>query len=373
MDTITQSQLCGMTDGNCLGISNFDEVGDVTVSIQEVAAKAGVSVSTVGRAFTNPGRVSAKTREHVLSVASRMGYRVSRSASALKSGQSLRVALLMNESLANWFNGSVLSGLNTVLQTAGYDISIYEHIDDAATRRAFFTELPVRRNADAVVVASFAIEPEETEQLQTLNVPIVGINVPSTVGFDASVSIDDQNGMYIATRHLIQLGHRNLAYLCSELPETVTLSYSIDRRLFGFEEACQAAEFTVLSQVIPLPRNQNQAVESALSQLLTLDQFPTGVCCQSDNLAIPLCQRLQQIGKAIPVECSVVGFDDAAGSEAFGLTTMRQRPFDMAIAAAHKVLELIAGKDVGERHEVAPTEFVARRTSSAPQTYMSQN
>lgn len=338
----------------------------MAVSIQDVAERAGVSMSTVGRAFTNPGRVSESTRKHVLKVAAEMGYQVSRSASALKSGQSKRVALLMNETLINWFNGAMLSGINSVLQPAGYDVSIYECIDAVSTRDDFFHELPMRRNADAVIVASFAIDPSETERLRTLKVPIVGINVPETTGLDASVSIDDREGMRMAARHLIQLGHRDLVYLCAENADEQSLLYSTDERLFGFEDACAETNHHVQTQIVALPRKRVDAIDSAISQLCSLDVFPTGICCQSDGLAIPLVERLQQMGRTVPGSCSVVGFDDMVDADAFGLTTMRQDPREMGAKAARKVLTLIAGKWPSEPYEIVPTQLMARRTTAAP-------
>ncbi|NMM95187.1 LacI family transcriptional regulator [Bifidobacterium sp. DSM 109957] len=323
-------------------------------------------MSTVGRAFTNPGRVSAKTREHVLAVAADMGYQVSRSASALKSGQSKRFALLMNETLTSWFNASVLSGINSVLQPEGYDISFYERIDAVDTRHRFFDTLPLRRNADAVIVASFAIDPHEVEQLRTLHVPIIGINVPSTEGFDGSISIDDREGMRLAAQHLIHLGHRDLVYLCSEMDDTVTLTYSTDMRLFGFEDACQAASEPIRAQVISLPRDREQAIESAVAQLFALNRFPTGICCQSDGLALPLISRLHQYGRNVPDDCSVIGFDDMVFASDFGLTTIRQHPFDMGATAAHKALTLIEGQFLPKAHETAPIQLVPRQTDTVP-------
>lgn len=338
----------------------------MAVSIQDVAARAGVSVSTVGRAFTNPRRVSAKTRHHVLMIAAEMGYQVSRSASALKSGQSKRVALLINETLDIWFNGSVLSGMNAVLQPAGYDVSVYERVDDIRTRDEFFHTLPLRRNADAVVVASFGIDPHEVAQLSTLNVPIVGINVPTSEGLDASISIDDRDGMRMAARHLIQLGHRDIVYLCSETTDEQNLAYSTDERVFGFEDAGAESGARVNMQTMTLPRNLVEAIDSAISQLCSLDSFPTGICCQSDSLAIPLIERLHQMGRAVPGDCSVVGFDDMALADAFGLTTIRQNPHAMGENAARKVLALIGGDMLTEAHETAATQLMARRTTAVP-------
>ena len=195
--------------------------------IYQVAKAAGVSISTVSRAFTRPELVSRKTRHKVLEVADKLDFNISRSATALKSGQTYRVAMLMNEEITSWFNTQTFAGIESVMHPAGYDISLFQHIDTAANRHEFFTELPIRRNVDAVFVASFAIDPHEVEQLQRIHVPIIGINTPSSEGFDATISIDDEKGMYTATQHLINLGHRHIVYPCSE---AAGLDSSIDAR-----------------------------------------------------------------------------------------------------------------------------------------------
>ena len=127
--------------------------------IRDVAREAGVSISTVSRAFTKPQLVSQATRDRVMAAANKLDFNISRSAMALKSGQTYRVALLMSEGITSWFNAEVFAGIDDVMHGKGYDISLYQHINDAETRDRFFTVLPVLRNVDAVFVASFAIEP----------------------------------------------------------------------------------------------------------------------------------------------------------------------------------------------------------------------
>ena len=116
--------------------------------------------------------------------------------------------MLMNEEITSWFNMEVFAGINSVMHDAGYDISLFQHVDTGENRRDFFTNLPVRRNVDAVFVTSFGVEPEEIQQLQRIHVPIIGINTPSQEGFDATISIDDEDGMFSSAQHLINLGHK---------------------------------------------------------------------------------------------------------------------------------------------------------------------
>ena len=185
----------------------------MATSIQDVAREAGVSISTVSRSFTRPDLVSAKTRERVLAIADKLNFSLSRSAAALKSGRSLRIAVLMSGHIRLWFTASVIEGLNEVLHTQGYDISVFQ-ISSIEERKEFFEMLPVRRNADAVIVASFDIDNNEIAQLASVGVPIVGINSvePEARGFTAAVNIDDVQGSTLAARHLINLGHRRITY-----------------------------------------------------------------------------------------------------------------------------------------------------------------
>lgn len=189
--------------------------------------------STVSRTFAKPDLVLTETRERVMAAARKLDYHISRSAAALKSGQSFRVALLTSESIATWFNATVYAGLSSVLQPAGYDIAVFPmaNTDD---RRAFFETLPVRRNADAVIVSSFDIDPAEVGQLKRMGVPIVGVNIPSPDGFDAGVSIDDRAAERTAVEHLVALGHRRIAFVgYGESTDLQDLRFSASARLRG--------------------------------------------------------------------------------------------------------------------------------------------
>ena len=81
---------------------------------------------------------------------------------------SYRVAMLMNEEITSWFNTEVFAGIESVMHNAGYDVSLFQHVDTAENRKEFFTNLPVRRNVDAVFVTSFGVDPKEIQQLKRI-------------------------------------------------------------------------------------------------------------------------------------------------------------------------------------------------------------
>lgn len=332
--------------------------------IHEVAKAAGVSISTVSRAFTRPDMVSEKTRAKVLAAAEQLGFTISRSAGSLKTGQTNRVAMIMNDAVTSWFNANVFAGLNDTLRPKGYDIAVYDHIDTADNRHDFFDTLPVRRNVDAVFVASIAIDPDEVGQLKSLRVPVIGINTAAADSLDASVRIDDEGGMFAATQHLISLGHRHIVYACSASSDS--LAASVDARGQGFIRACQAAEQagrTLDWRTITVPRGP-EFVDSALAEILSLDHFPDAICCQMDMLAIPLVTRLVRYGHRTPRDYSIVGFDDMAHAEWVDLTTMRQNPHAMGCAAARKALTLLRGESLDKPHDIISPRLILRGTDA---------
>ncbi|MBT1172174.1 LacI family DNA-binding transcriptional regulator [Bifidobacterium sp. MA2] len=330
-------------------------------SIEDVAARAGVSTATVSRAFSKPDLVSDRTRDKVMRAAGELGFSISRTAGVLRSGRSYRIALLVGGGRIEWFTAGLIEGLNSVFRDAGYDLVIYP-IDTVEARHAFFEELPVSGNADAVVISSFPASPEEIRRLRdAMRIPLIGINITGD-GFDASAGIDDRLGIRLVVRHLAQLGHRELMYLYEDFP--TTLGFSSNNRIEGFREACAALP-GVTGHVVPA-RPGDAPLDVLTSALYAADRPVTAVCFHQDSLAIPLLLNLRRYGLDVPDGLSVAGFDDSTFSEAAGLTTVHQDPYAMAVAAAHKTLALIEGRSLDEPHETFPVRLVVRSTTAAP-------
>ena len=331
-------------------------------SIGDVALKAGVSNATVSRTFAHPEQVSETTRIKVQAAADALNFSISRSARILKSGRTYRVALLIGSHAIEWFTAEIIAGLNDVLRDAGYDLVIYP-IEGAEARDAFFEELPVRNNADAVFVSSFGISPDEVKHLGTAKIPIVGVNTTSE-GFDATVGIDDKEGIKLIVRHLAKLGHRNLLYLYESFSST--LGFSSYNRITGFQEACGTID-GMNARTLAVQKNDN-IIDAAISEMMAQDNPPTALCFHQDSQAIPLFFRLQRSGLSIPLDISVTGFDDSAFAEEAQLTTVRQRPHDMAVAAARKALDLIEGRPVPKPFETFPVQLQVRGSTAKPRT-----
>ena len=303
----------------------------MATSIQDVAREAGVSISTVSRSFTRPDLVSAKTRERVL--ADKLNFSLSRSAAALKSGRSLRIAVLMSGHIRLWFTASVIEGLNEVLHTQGYDISVFQ-ISSIEERKEFFEMLPVRRNS---------VEPEAR-------------------GFTAAVNIDDVQGSTLAARHLINLGHRRITYISTN--REVSLSFSVQSRFDSFTACCRREGIEPQVIVCKVDDDGRYEISDVVNQLISQDEMPTAIACQEDGIALPLMFQLERNGFSVPGDVSLIGYDDSFYTGDIGLTTIRQDPVEMARVAARMTLDLIDEKPIEQPYIVFPAQLKVRSSTS---------
>ena len=328
-------------------------------SIQDVAQLAHVSISTVSRSFTRPDLVSKATRDKVMKAADELNFSISRSAAALKP--------VARYASRPWFpDGSTCgsahpsSRLNQIFHDEGYDISIYQ-MSSIEERREFFDMLPVRRNVDAVIVISFDIDANEIDQLKSVNVPIIGINssLPEERGFSAAVRIDDKQGSELAARHLMTLGHRDIAYIRTN--REVTLHFSVQGRFESFMACCQANG--VEPRVLVTDESKNN-ISKVVTQLLSLDHMPTAIACQEDGIAVPLLFQLERNGFTVPNDISIIGYDDSIYARDLGLTTVRQTPVEMAQEAARMTLDLIEERPLDEPFKTFPAQLIVRSTTA---------
>ncbi|MGL4941043.1 MAG: LacI family DNA-binding transcriptional regulator [Bifidobacterium asteroides] len=329
-------------------------------SVYDVAREAGVSISTVSRSFTSPEKVSAKTRAKVMKAAEAMNFTVTHTAASLKTGRTFRAALLVGSERLDWFGSLVREGLDSILHPAGYDTSVYP-IGDSEEQERFFAELPIRRNVDLVFVSSFDITSKETSRLNSINVPIIGINVESNHDLDGSVKINDTKGTKMAVNHLLALGHRNIAYM--HISPKSPLHFSSLNRLQGFLAACRQWPEPVKTELIKLQPGQD-VFSSFVSQIQSMESRPTALCCQDDSVAIPLLFKLNRFRLTVPGNLSLIGFDDSTYADKIGLTTIHQDPFDLGAKAGSLALELLKKTPPKNPYITLDTQIMIRNTTA---------
>jgi LacI family repressor for deo operon, udp, cdd, tsx, nupC, and nupG len=332
----------------------------MTVSIEDVAARAGVSTATVSRALRGLPNVSEITRERVRDAARALDYVVSPSASSLATGRTSTVGVVVPY-VGRWFFGQVISGAEAALRQSGFDLLLYT-VGAEESRRRFFEELPVRRRVDAVLVLSLPLTDAEVEAIAGLRLPtaMVGASVP---GF-SSVRIDDVGGASKAVNHLINLGHQRIAMIHGAGIEPAQFTAPEDRRR-GYLSALASAGLDYDASLQVDGGFTLAGGERAMASLLSSKHPPTAVFAQSDEMAFGALRAIRRAGLRCPEDVSVVGFDDHEMAEMLDLTTVAQPVTEQGVLAVGHILAELRG-EAAPSEDLVPTHVVIRGTTAPP-------
>ncbi|WP_165782790.1 LacI family DNA-binding transcriptional regulator [Bifidobacterium margollesii] len=334
----------------------------------DVAAKAGVSQSTASLALRDSKRVKPATKDRVLQAAEELHFTLSKSASSLASGRTMRIFMLVSPAINTWFNASILQGAYQTLHRQGYDLVPYAVRNDPELSE-FFALLRGGKNADGAIVSSFDLSRDFKNLLRTLDMPTVGLNTPTTDGFDASICINNANAMNGAVRFLHSQGHRNLAFV--EVPDSEPFSFSSSLRSQGFIDSARTLGYdddavtVVRGELADSYHSPQDAVSQIVAYLMSLPQRPTGICVETDDFAISLMQELKRLHVRIPEDVSVIGFDDNATAPIARLTTIHQDPVQLGRRAAELTLDLIRHEPPEILHQTQETSLVLRDTTAS--------
>ncbi len=328
-------------------------------TIEDVARRAGVSVATVSRALRGLANVAPGTRAKVERAAADLRYRPDPNASRLAAGQSRAIGVAV-PIIGGWYFSQVLAGVEAVLAPAGYDLLVYAAAGPDDRRRFLGDALPVRKRVDGLVIVDIDLPPDDVESWVASGVCVVTIG-QRTSGFP-SVTIDNRTGAAVAARHLLGLGHREIAIIESVDDDRFHFSVAGLRRA-GFDDALAEHGLVVRADHVAHGLFTVESGRAAMEQLLAARPRPTAVFAASDEMAIGAMQAVREQGLDVPGDMSIVGFDDHDLSGAVGLTTIRQPVVDIGGRAAARLLAEVAAGRPGGDHDVIPTELVVRSST----------
>lgn len=308
--------------------------------IQDVAELSGVSTATVSRALRGLPRVSEDTRRRVQDAARRLGYVASSEASGLASGRTESVGVIAPY-VNRWFFSSVLEGIDIELRRRGYDLILYNLGGYQQNRSRVVDRAMLRKRIDALLVMCLTLSEPEITALTELRYPtlVVGGTVP---GF-RSVGIDDDAAARSAMGHLLELGHRRIAYIGGANEEGMSFDVPETRRAVYLRESA-AAGFSPEPGWMQSGAFTARGAADAMERILAAPGLPTAVFAASDEMAFGAISVLRAHGLAVPGDVSVIGIDDHEMSAAMDLTTVAQDPVRQGQVAAEEVLaEVTAG------------------------------
>ncbi|MEO5779212.1 MULTISPECIES: LacI family DNA-binding transcriptional regulator [Arthrobacter] len=332
------------------------------VSIDDVAAAAGVSTATVSRAVRGLPRVSPATREKILGIAADLGYVASSSASGLATGRTRTIGVLA-PFVSRWFFSQSLEGADRELHARQYGLSLFNLGGHGSNRERLFNKTMVYKQIDALLVLCMALSHEEIEHLHKLDIPLVVVG--GHVEECAYIGIDDYAAAADAVRHLIDIGHRDIALLHGD--DATDLNFDVPRiRIRAYQEMMTAAGLDPRPEWDEAGDFTLASGQRAFRRLWTKPgPKPTAIFCAADEMAMGVIFEAKRAGVRVPEDLSVIGIDDHEFSAAVGLTTVAQRPDEQAELATRMLLDELGGAAGSVRSVVAPHRLIVR-TSTAP-------
>jgi LacI family transcriptional regulator, repressor for deo operon, udp, cdd, tsx, nupC, and nupG len=344
--------------------TNGEEVpAPVSVTIEDVARRAEVSVATVSRALRQLPNVAPATRARVLAAAYELDYVVDPHASRLAGAGTTTLGLSV-PTLGTWYHATLFAAVERVAALAGYHVRPYTMSGPGGPER-FLLDLPFRKDVDGLILADAPNGPDELERVAVAGLPLLtlGVWTPAI----PSLRIDDVASARTAADHLTDLGHRRLAFLGASDDDPMRFEAPLHRRR-GYLDALRTAGVTVDPDLVVAAGTSIADGAAATHRLLDLRHPPSAVFASSDELAFGALQAARERGLDVPGQLSVVGFDDHPVAIALGLTTIRQDVDALGARAAERLLALLADEATGVAHEIHPTELVVRRTTAPPST-----
>lgn len=329
------------------------------VTIQDVAAAAGVSRQTVSRAINNRGEIRPETRAEILRIAEEMDYRPSSIARGLATQHTGTLGLIVPD-IANPFFSEVARGAEHEAYAAGYNVFLCNTDEDPERETAVLRLLEDKR-VDGVLLCNSRLDDDALRTSLHHHTSVVLVNRRLNGDDFGCVIIDDEKGGHEITQYLLNADHRTIGFLTGP-----PASRSGQKRIAGYRAAMTAAGITCNPDWMRACPPSVEGGHEVATALLCDHPEITALFCYNDLVAIGALQAGQELGRAIPDTLAVVGFDDIplAALVTPPLTTCHVSRYKMGIQAMTMLLERINGCTTECQQVILQPELVIR--ASAP-------
>jgi LacI family transcriptional regulator len=334
------------------------------ITAQNVAEKAGVSITTVSFVLNNVigPKISEETRERVLNAARELDYHPNASAQKMARGRTNVIGLILRQdpekAYADLFLPSVMQGVSSIARPSGYQILFIPLPPDASGRE--FNQLIQERHVDGLIVSGPTDDDTELEGLcgDGGNVVLIGKLLGSRVPF---VDINNVEAAAKAVNHLANLGHKRIGFI-SNAPLKY---YSSRERESGYRMALNQNEIDFDSSIVKYGDFTPESGYQAIQEILNISDRPTAVFVASDTVAIGAIHALHENQLKIPEDMAVVGFDDIPISKFLNppLSTVHSPAYSLGQAAASMLIQQLTEGTPIQEEVILHTQLVIRESS----------
>ena len=332
-------------------------------TIYDIAKELNITAATVSRALNNNPRISQATKELVLKTAKEMNYEPNKLALALKKGKSNNVGVVVPYINRNFFS-SVIRGIEEELFPKGYNV-IISQTHESADREVDIINNLLNAQVEGIIIslAKFNKNTKHFEQVLKKKIPLIFFDRYQEMSGVSSVTIDDYQGSYDATAHLIEQGCDRIAHL------TVDPTLSIYKhRLEGYQQALLDHSIPFREELVVKLKSDMEEGKRVAENLMALENPPNAIFSTSDYGALGAVKWLQGNGYKVPEDVCVVGFSNEPFTQFLDLSmsSVDQVPLEMGKMAAQVFLEQVNdGNNVKiEKKVVLSPSLIIRQSST---------
>jgi LacI family transcriptional regulator len=326
------------------------------VTIADVAEKAGVSKTTVSHVLSGKRPVAPVTRERIEQVIAELGFRPNALARSLRMQRTQMVALIIPD-ITNPYYPVLARGLQDALVEEGYHAFLCNTDSDKEQESAFIADA-VQRKVDGIILSS--LHERTQDVLKFIKSGLTFVSLGTGIDHPAvdRVATDDRQGALIATRFLIERGHRRIGMI-GGAPHLLPSR----ERFAGYRAALQEAGIPFDAALFAEGDFMRVSGTQGMRRLMQQSRPPTAVFCANDLMAIGAMDVVRELGMRIPDDVAIVGYDDieAASLVTPALTTVLNPGYEMGKAAGQLLLERLQEKYDGPgRRVLVPHRFIQR-------------
>jgi len=335
------------------------------VTMRQIAELAGVSIGTVSHVINETAAVRPKLRDRVLEAIHSLGYQPSALARGLRRNQTNMLGMVIPD-ITNPFFPGVVRGVEDVAFKRSFRVILCNADNDPSKEASYVRELRSYHIAGLLIIpAASADIASHLRAYASASVPVVCIDrVPEGWKGDA-VLVANEEGSYLVTRHLIQMGHRRLAVITGPLKLN-----NAAERLKGFTRALQEAHLSLDPEFVQEARFDAPSGYQAAVRLLRMLPRPTAIFASNDLMAFGALQATRELGLRCPEDVSIAGFDSLEFSSLTdpSLTSVYQPGYQLGATAARLLLQRVDGMRFAPKKLLLPTELRKRNSVGPPPT-----
>ena len=327
------------------------------VTIKDIAREAGVSVSTVSRAINNSGRIDAQTKERIEQIIKTLGYSPNTAAQSLKTQRTRNIVLIVPD-ITNPFYSNLAKELQILVKSKNYILTLFNTNESLSEEmRAIASAKEI--SAGGIVFASVSEQRCVVDALLALGVPSVLLNSYAACELDC-VHGANELGTYIAAAHLLQAGHRRIAFIGGTRGTSVATS-----RRDGYVRALTEAGIPIDEDLLFEMGFSEDVGYKGAKYLSTVSPKPTAICCANDIIAMGVLSALHEMKISVPEQVSVTGMDDIIYSRISSppLTSVTNDSREFARESFRLLFERIeGGNDIPPREILIDRQLVERES-----------